>query len=125
MLFCETHDLVWEIISVSEKRIKNCIVKIIKNIFEKNDEGGLFPLNITKHQVFIQLSIKRDYNRFTPPLPYHAFGPGRAGHLPTVSRPPPQATDHVTSRGRLGSAGPGMRGQCRRECRAGCAPVRA
>ena len=43
MLFCDTHDLVWEIISVSEKRMKNCIVKIINNVFEKNDEGGLFP----------------------------------------------------------------------------------
>ena len=42
MLFCETHDLVWEIISVSEKRMKNCIVKIIDNDFEKNDEGGLY-----------------------------------------------------------------------------------
>ena len=42
MLFCENHDLVWEIISVSEKRMKNCIVKI-DNAFEKNDEGGLFP----------------------------------------------------------------------------------
>ena len=31
-----------EIISVSEKRIKNCIEKIIDNVFEKNDEGGLF-----------------------------------------------------------------------------------
>ena len=29
MLFCDTHDLVWKIISVSEKRMKNCIVKII------------------------------------------------------------------------------------------------
>ena len=44
MLFWETHDLVWEIISVSEKRMKNCIVKIIDNVLEKNDEGGLFPL---------------------------------------------------------------------------------
>ena len=44
MLFCKTHDLVWEIISVSEKRMENCIVKIIHNVFEKNDEGGLFPL---------------------------------------------------------------------------------
>ena len=26
-------------------RMKNCIVKIIDNVFEKNDEGGLFPLN--------------------------------------------------------------------------------
>ena len=24
--------------------MKNCIVKIIDNAFEKNDEGGLFPL---------------------------------------------------------------------------------
>ena len=45
MLFCEIHDLVWEIISVFEKRMKNCIVKIIDNVFEKNDKGGLFPLN--------------------------------------------------------------------------------
>ena len=50
MLFCETHDLVWEIISVSEKRMKNCIVKIINNVFEKNDEGGLFPLNNEVHK---------------------------------------------------------------------------
>ena len=35
MLFCETHDLVWEMMSVSEKRMKNCIVKIIDNVFEK------------------------------------------------------------------------------------------
>ena len=43
-VLCETHDLVSEIISVSEKRMKNCIKKIIDNVFEKNDEGGLFPL---------------------------------------------------------------------------------
>ena len=24
--------------------MKNCIVKIIDNVFENNDEGGLFPL---------------------------------------------------------------------------------
>ena len=24
--------------------MKNCIVKIIDNVFEKNDGGGLFPL---------------------------------------------------------------------------------
>ena len=47
MLFCEIHDLVWETISVSEKRMKNSNVKIIHNVFEKNDEGGLFPLTIT------------------------------------------------------------------------------
>ena len=35
LLFWETHDLVWEIISVSEKRMKNYIVKIIDNIFEE------------------------------------------------------------------------------------------
>ena len=29
---------------VSEKRMKNCSVKIIDNVFEQNDEGGLFPL---------------------------------------------------------------------------------
>ena len=28
----------------SEKRMKNCIAKIIGNVFRKNDEGGLFPL---------------------------------------------------------------------------------
>ena len=44
LLFCEAHDLVWKIISLSEKRMKNCIVKIIDLVFEKNDEGGLFPL---------------------------------------------------------------------------------
>ena len=26
--------------------MKNCIVKIIDNVFEKNDEGGLFPLMV-------------------------------------------------------------------------------
>ena len=46
LLFCETHYLVWEIISVSEKRMKNCVVKIIDNAFEKNDEVGLFPLTL-------------------------------------------------------------------------------
>ena len=40
MLFCETHDLVWEIISVSEKRLKNCIVKTIDNVFEKMKVGS-------------------------------------------------------------------------------------
>ena len=53
LILWETHDIVWEITSVSEKRIektekteklKNCIVKINDNVFEKNDEGGLFPL---------------------------------------------------------------------------------
>ena len=34
-VFLETHDLVWEINSVSEKRMKNCIVKIIDNVFVK------------------------------------------------------------------------------------------
>ena len=42
MLFCETHDLVWEIISVSEKRMKNCIVKIINHVFEKITKVGYF-----------------------------------------------------------------------------------
>ena len=42
LLFCETHDLVWEIISVSEKRMKNCIVKIIDNAFEKMTKVGYF-----------------------------------------------------------------------------------
>ena len=42
LLFCETHDLVWEIISVSEKRIKNCIVKII-DIFFKMTIVSYFP----------------------------------------------------------------------------------
>ena len=50
MLFCENHDLVWEIISVSEKRTKNCIVKIINNAFEKNNVSGLFPL--TSNTIF-------------------------------------------------------------------------
>ena len=52
LLFCETHDLVWEIISVSEKRMKNCIVKIIDNVFKKNDEGGLFPLTLARIRCF-------------------------------------------------------------------------
>ena len=34
MLFCKTHDLVGEQISVSEKRMQNCIVKIVDNFFE-------------------------------------------------------------------------------------------
>ena len=38
------HDLVWEIISVSEKRMENCkcIVKIIDNAFEKMTKVGYF-----------------------------------------------------------------------------------
>ena len=57
------HDLVWEIISVSEKRMKNCIVKIINNVFEKNDEGGLFPLNEVKRSNFKikKVSLKHMY----------------------------------------------------------------
>ena len=47
MLFCDTHDLVWGKISVSEKGMKNCIVKIINNVgIRKNDEGGLFLLKV-------------------------------------------------------------------------------
>ena len=42
MLFCDTHDLVWEIISVSEKRMKKCIVNIINNFFEKMTKVGYF-----------------------------------------------------------------------------------
>ena len=42
MLFCDTDDFVLDKISVPEKRMKNCIVKIINNVFEKNDEGGYF-----------------------------------------------------------------------------------
>ena len=43
--------------SVSEKRMKSCIMKIIDNVFEKNDEAGLLPLtaqNITLLQRFFQ-----------------------------------------------------------------------
>ena len=47
LLFWETHDLVWEIISVSKKRMKNCIVKII----EGNDEGCLFHLEGKKRRI--------------------------------------------------------------------------
>ena len=39
LLFCETHDLFCEIINVSEKQMKNCIVKIVENVF-KNTEVG-------------------------------------------------------------------------------------
>ena len=28
--------------------MKNCIVKIIDNVFEKNEGGGLFPLSANK-----------------------------------------------------------------------------
>ena len=35
MLFCEIHDLFGEIISVSEQRMNNCIVKTIDNVFQK------------------------------------------------------------------------------------------
>ena len=42
MLFCETDDLVWEITSVSEKRMKNCIEKIIDNVLEKMTKVGYF-----------------------------------------------------------------------------------
>ena len=37
------HNLIWDIISVSEKRMQNCIVKIIDNVFGKNDEVSYFP----------------------------------------------------------------------------------
>ena len=58
LLFCETHDLVWEIISVSEKRIQNCIVKIIDNVFEKMTKVGYFLKEIgwfEKRKVEIKL----------------------------------------------------------------------
>ena len=42
LLFCETHNLVWETISVSEKRMENCIVKIIDNVFKKMMKVGYF-----------------------------------------------------------------------------------
>ena len=58
LLFCETRDLVWEIISVSEKRMKNCIVKIIDNVFEINDEGGLFPLTWSSYYWNIGAQLK-------------------------------------------------------------------
>ena len=45
LLFCETHDLVWEIISVSEKRMKKLYYENYWQCFRKNDEGGLFPLS--------------------------------------------------------------------------------
>ena len=32
MLFCETQDLICEIISASEKKMKNCIVNILVNV---------------------------------------------------------------------------------------------
>ena len=42
LLFCDTYYLVAEIISVSEKRMKNCIVKIINNVLEKMTKVGYF-----------------------------------------------------------------------------------
>ena len=51
LLFCDTHDLVCEMISVFEKRIQICIVKIVENVFKKNIEGGLF-LAIRVYPVF-------------------------------------------------------------------------
>ena len=45
LLFCETHDLVWEIISVSEKRMQNYREYVLLTMFSINDEGGLFPLD--------------------------------------------------------------------------------
>ena len=59
LLFCKTHGLVWEITSVSEKRMENCIVKIIDNVFE-NDGGGLVP--------FMKLGVM-DNSRYLPILP--------------------------------------------------------
>ena len=38
LLFCETHDLVRAIISVFQKRMKNCIVKIIVNVFKNRSK---------------------------------------------------------------------------------------
>ena len=39
LLFYENPDLVWELISVSENIMINCIVKIIENVFEKMKFG--------------------------------------------------------------------------------------
>ena len=36
--------------------MKNCIVKIIDNVFEKNDEGGLFPINPR----FLQIRLRHE-----------------------------------------------------------------
>ena len=48
LLFCETHDLVWEIISLSEKRMKNCTVKITDNVFEKMKDGYFISFNLLR-----------------------------------------------------------------------------
>ena len=40
--FCETHNLVFELISISEKRMTNCIVKIIDNVLKKMSKVGYF-----------------------------------------------------------------------------------
>ena len=85
MLFFETYDLVWEIISVSEKRTKNyySIVKIIDNVFEKNDEGGLFPLKIAPVASAV----------FTV-NPY--FGSKLAEHRP-VARPKSESVQNISN----------------------------
>ena len=54
MLFCDTQDLIWEIISVSEKRMKNCIVKIINNVFEKKWRRWVISFNRTKKKIHEQ-----------------------------------------------------------------------
>ena len=65
--FCETHDLVWEIISVSEKRKKNCIVKII-DVFEEMTKVGYvimsFNLGASTADVISasQLKVPRNVN---------------------------------------------------------------
>ena len=42
LLFCETLDLVWERKSISEKRMKNCVVKVFDNVFKKMMKVGYF-----------------------------------------------------------------------------------
>ena len=42
LLFCETHDLVFELISIFEKSMTNCIVKIIDNVLKKMLKVGYF-----------------------------------------------------------------------------------
>ena len=54
--------------------MKNCIVKIINNVFEKNDEGGLFPL--TRAPLALQIL-------------HHLLGRGGGvfEHPPSISAP--------------------------------------
>ena len=80
LLFCETHDLVCEIIRVSEKRIKNGLVKIIYNVFKKMKRWVIsFNAYINDHDLQmlvapIACSSVSQLNQRADALHYHPAG---------------------------------------------------